>query len=279
MKKIAVLTGVTSGFGINWIEQISDIENYKIYVLARSQKKMDELLENSSLKNIEFIKCNLDSKVSIDNTIELLKEKVDRIDLLVNNAGLFLQEYTQNTDGIELMYFVNYLAPLLLTKGLSPLLVASGGARVVNTSSFQHLNVKKSQFTPATVNNFNALEVYRESKLFITMLTKQLANEYSDKLITVNCYDPGMVNTSMTKNVMDGYAVLRFLYPLLGKLIRTPAKGAETGVYLSTSSEIKNVTGHYFKDKKTKSFNKIVGNEIYNDLLIKRTNEVLSSLN
>ncbi len=254
--KIAVMSGATSGFGVSWFKELVKTGEFEFYILARNHEKIRHLLSNIPehfLINIHPVCCDLSSIDSIYKAIKELKQKVSRIDLLINNAGVFPGKSRQESvDGFELTFAVNHLAPFLLTNLLMSELKASPAARIVNTASFQHLSGKiQWEDLNYSHSRYSAMEVYRQSKLCNVMFNHALARRLDNTNILVNCFDPGIVDTSMTRNSLP-FLVQR-LYPVLKRLIRSKEKGAETGVFLSAASLSEPASGQYFKDKQKKT--------------------------
>lgn len=253
-----VISGVTSGFGVNWLYELDRTKEAVFLVLARDEVKFNALIEDKPLANkVHFIHCDLDSFKSIDRAVESIKAVTKSVDALINNAGVFSsEELCLSQDGIELTLAVNQLAPYLLVGKLLPLLKNAGGGRVINTASFRHSDAKIDLDDIELRNNFNAEIAYCNSKLYTVLLTKKLAELFEGSQVQVNCFDPGIVNTPMLSIAFP--KSLKFIYPLFSRFIaRSPEKGAETGVYLTCSPKVESITGKYFKDCKVKAPHKL----------------------
>jgi NAD(P)-dependent dehydrogenase (short-subunit alcohol dehydrogenase family) len=252
MEKV-VISGVTSGFGIEWLYKIDEEKKAEFFILARNEEKFKCLVKGRPLKNIaHFVECDFLSLKSINLAVEIIASLTDNIDLLINNAGVWSDEdieYSQ--DGIEVTFAVNQIAPYVLTGKLLPLLGESIKSTIINTASFRHEDAKVDKEDIELKNNFNAELAYCNSKLFSILFTRSLAKYLSGSNISINCFDPGIVDTPMLKKGFP--KKVSFLYPIVRKFIaRSPKKGAETGVFLSDLEFTKNVSGKYFKDKKIK---------------------------
>lgn len=257
MNSIAV-TGVTSGFGSNWLSLLDPKINANIYVLARDREKYNHLIANNTFNNkLYFVECNLASLKSVEIAAQTIRNHTDSLDLLIHNAGVWSGDHRcLSEDGIELTLAVNQLAPYKLTGELLPLLSNSSSARIVNTASFKHNDANINRSDIQLKAGYSASQAYCNSKLFSILFTQQLSRRLENTAITVNCFDPGIVDTPMLRQALP--PSISFLYPLFRKLVaRTPDKGAETGVFLSTDVSCKNITGKYFKDKQVKKTNKL----------------------
>lgn len=252
MEKV-VITGVTSGFGTAWLYALDEQKEAEFYVLARNEEKFRALIAERPLRNqAHFVGCDLSSFDSINAAVGQVGALTDRVDLLINNAGLWpADDIAMSTDGIETTFAVNQLAPYLLTGKLLPLLHNSTRAKVINTASFRHSDAKIDRADIELESNYDAELAYCNSKLFAILFTRQLAKRLAASTVSVNCFDPGIVDTPMLKQAFPRKLV--FIYPLFRRFVaRSLEKGAETGVFLSDLQTCEGVSGAYFRDKKVK---------------------------
>jgi NAD(P)-dependent dehydrogenase (short-subunit alcohol dehydrogenase family) len=250
MKRI-VMTGVTSGFGQQWLYQLDKQQDIEFFILARNKSKLEAMLKLKPLSNkMHFIECDLLSISSINAAADQIQQLTDSIDVLVNNAGWWAAStFDTSSDGIESTFAVNQIAPFLLTGRLLPLLSKSKQGRIVNTASFRYEDAKVDHNDLQLKTNFNAELAYCNSKLYSVLFTQSLAEKLAGSSITVNCFDPGIVDTPMLKKALPVW--LSPFYSLVKRFVaRTPDKGAETGVYLCQSDSVKTASGAYFKDKR-----------------------------
>ncbi len=252
MEKV-VITGVTSGFGTEWLYALDEQKEADFYVLARNEGKFRALITERPLSNrVHFVACDLSSFDSINTAVGQLGNLTDRVDVLINNAGLWSTDnIALSGDGVEATIAVNQLAPYLLTGKLLPLLLNSTQAKVINTASFRHTDAKVDQADIELKSNYDPELAYCNSKLFSILFTRQLAMRLSASAVSVNCFDPGIVDTPMLKKAFP--KKLSSIYPLFRRFVaRSPEKGAETGVFLSDMQTCEGVSGAYFRDKKVK---------------------------
>lgn len=257
MNSIAA-TGVTSGFGSNWLSLLDSKVEANIYVLARDRGKYNRLLASNRFKNpLHFVECNLASMKSVEVAAQFIRNQTDSLDVLINNAGVWSgNNRCLSEDDIELTLAVNQLAPYKLTGELLPLLSNASSARIVNTASFRHSDAKIHLTDIELKEGYSAAQAYCNSKLFTILFTKQLSRRFENSNLTVNCFDPGIVDTPMLRQALPPSMAL--LYPLFRRLVaRTPDKGAETGVFLSTDTSCENINGRYFKDMKERKTSKL----------------------
>jgi NAD(P)-dependent dehydrogenase (short-subunit alcohol dehydrogenase family) len=173
------------------------------------------------------------------------KRRFSRLDVLVNNAGIMINKRRVSSDGHELMYQVNFLAPFLLTCRLLPLIEMSAPSRIVNVSSSAHQMGRLDFDNMELSKGFGGIRAYGSSKLMDLVFTYELARRLEGKSVTANAVHPGVVRTNLGN---EGGALLRF-FTIFG---RNPKKGAETAVYVASSPEVAGISGKYFADKRPK---------------------------
>jgi NAD(P)-dependent dehydrogenase (short-subunit alcohol dehydrogenase family) len=188
--------------------------------------------------------CDLSSTSSIREFAKRFKDQHDRLDALVNNAGVVLGNRQTTIDGFERTLAVNYLAPFLLTYELLPLLRFSAPSRVINIGSETQSWGKIDFDDLQSEKNYNGLNAYANSKLMVTMYTYELARRLDGTGVTVNVVEPGFVATNLAKN--SGSLLYYLGFSLARPLQISAKKGAETPVYLASSDEVAGITGKCF---------------------------------
>lgn len=175
---------------------------------------------------------------------ERLRARHERIDVLVNNAGLWLSRHETTVDGHEKTFAVNHLAPFLLTTALLDRLRAAEAARVVNVSSRLH----ESALAPDVESlrappRFHGLRAYAASKLCNVLFSRELAERLAGSRVTSNAVHPGDVKTDVTRDSK----LLALLHTTVATpLLLTADEGARTSVHVATSPALDRVTGRYF---------------------------------
>ncbi|XP_050999388.1 retinol dehydrogenase 14 [Acomys russatus] len=180
---------------------------------------------------------------------ELLQEE-PRLDVLINNAGIFQCPYMKTEDGFEMQFGVNHLGHFLLTNLLLGLLKSSAPSRIVVVSSklykygdinFEDLNSEQS---------YNKSFCYSRSKLANILFTKELARRLEGTNVTVNVLHPGIVRTNLGRHIHIPL-LARPLFNLVSwAFFKTPIEGAQTSIYLASSPDVEGVSGRYFGDCK-----------------------------
>ena len=182
-----------------------------------------------------FYAADLASLEEVRKFAERIRSDYDRLDVLVNNAGVLLRERQVSRDGHELQFAVNYLAGFLLTRLLLPLLVASAPSRIVNVASAGQSPIDFADVM--LTRHYDGGRAYTQSKLAQIMFTFDLARELDGSGVTVNCLHPATyMDTTMVRE--SGVAP-----------ISTVAEGAAAILHVATSPELEGKTGLYFNGK------------------------------
>ncbi len=204
-------------------------------------------------REVAWLPLDLASFASVRRFAGDFLGRYDRLDVLVNNAGLILQERTETEDGFETTFGVNHLGHFLLTQLLLDRVKASAPARIVNLSSDAHRSARDGlDFDDLqTAQRYGALRAYSRSKLANIYFTRELARRLDGAGVTANAVHPGGVATGFGQDG-DFKGVFAFGYGLIRPFLRSPAKGAETSVYLASAPELAGVSGKYFADSKEK---------------------------
>ncbi|XP_004418363.1 PREDICTED: retinol dehydrogenase 14 [Ceratotherium simum simum] len=176
---------------------------------------------------------------------EMLQEE-PRLDVLINNAGIFQCPYMKTEDGFEMQFGVNHLGHFLLTNLLLGLLKSSAPSRIVVVSSklykygdinFEDLNSEQS---------YNKSFCYSRSKLANILFTRELARRLEGTNVTVNVLHPGVVRTNLGRHIHIPLLVKPLFNLVSWAFFKTPAEGAQTSIYLASSPEVEGVSGKYF---------------------------------
>lgn len=245
--KIVIITGATSGIGKITAKALAAKGAY-LYLPVRNMEKGQKLKEEINTltgnSQVTLIPCELDSLASIRNFADIFCKAENHLDILINNAGVWMNKRELTKDGFEKNFGVNHLAPFLMTNLLLEHLKKSEQGRIISVSSMAH------KFADIDFNNlqseksYNSFKAYGRSKLANILFVKKLSVLLKDTAVTANCLHPGVVATSLFNN-LGGLSKKMF-----EMLMITPEKGAETSIYLATSDEVKNVSGAYFSKKK-----------------------------
>ncbi|MEM7550935.1 MAG: SDR family NAD(P)-dependent oxidoreductase [Bacteroidota bacterium] len=235
--KTILITGSTDGIGrLAAIKLAKD--GHHVIVHGRSSEKLEntiaEIKDSTNNQKIDGFISDLSDFESIKKMITRLSDTISKIDVLINNAGVFKSSVQSNQDGIDLRFTVNYLAPYELTNGLVPLLKNSNAPRVINLSSAAQSSVNfEALWGEAMICN---QEAYAQSKLALTMWSFAFAKSHPE--IIIIAVNPGsLLNTNMVK---EAY----------GHHWSSADKGANILYDLAVLDKYANSSGKYFDNDK-----------------------------
>jgi len=244
--KNVLITGATSGIGRAAAINLSLI-GANIFFVARDEGKAQFLLDDiNKISGKEAIPIIAD--LSSQSDIRRAAQKFNKLNLplhvLLNNAGLINKERKETVDGLEEVFAINHIAYFLLTMLLLDRLKEANNSRIVNVSSGAHAFVKGFNFEDYQAKNtYKPFQVYGYSKLANILFTKKLSDILKEDNITVNCLHPGVVGTSFGQNNGN---LQKILFYIAKPFMRSSEKGAETSIYLCSSSNVSDISGEYF---------------------------------
>ena len=244
--KNILITGATSGIGKAAALKLS-LLGANIFFVARNQQKaqllVDEISEISDKEAVPII-ADLSSQADIRSVAQVFNSFDIPLHVLLNNAGLINKERKETVDGLEEVFAINHIAYFLLTMLLLDRLKEANNSRIVNVSSGAHAFVKGFNFEDYQAKNtYKPFQVYGYSKLANILFTKKLSDILKEDNITVNCLHPGVVGTSFGQNNGN---LQKILFYIAKPFMRSSEKGAETSIYLCSSSNVSDISGEYF---------------------------------
>jgi retinol dehydrogenase-14 len=251
-EKVCLITGATSGIGKATAMELASMGASVVMVgrdRGRGEAALDEIKEKSANPSVDLMLADLSSQEEIRRLTDEFKEAYPRLDVLINNAGLFRGERITTADGLETTFAVNHLAYFLLTKLLLDVLKASAPSRIVNVSSGEQRNGTIDFDDLQGEKGYKGPKAYSQSKLATVLFTYELARRLEGTGVTANCLHPGgriPVRTNFGSGVTG---VLGFMVRALRPFMINPQKGAETSIYLASSPEVEGLSGRYFVNK------------------------------
>ena len=264
-KKNCIITGGTSGLGLALAKKFI-YNNFFIHIIARDSKKIQELTEyfyERDIKSFKFYQADLAEENELNKVILQIKN-LDKIDVLINNAGALFLKREVNSKWIEKTFAVNYLSQFYLTISLIDLIKKTKNFRLVNISSkvhkFAKLNLNDMNFS----KNYNGYVAYFNSKLMNLLFSYKISRIYHND---INCYaiHPGWLNTNFGNNNQSN---IRFLLDFVrDKFAKEPSYVADKIFNICSNQEYLNYSGKYLVINKIAKSSDISYNENLQDEL------------
>ena len=244
-----VITGPTAGIGRVCALRFAEA-GASLTLLCRNPDKATALQQDIIAAGGEpprVIIMDMASLASVRDAAGDIAAMDRPIDVLLNNAGLVNTHRRTTEDGFEETFAVNHLAPFLLTGLLLPAITRAAPARIVNVASDAHHFVRDMGFDDLQAQQkYKTFKVYGRSKLANILFTRELARRLDGTGVTANCLHPGAVATGI--GTQNGGFFATVIPALLKPFFRTPARGAETSIYLCTDEEVATASGGYYVD-------------------------------
>src|SRR5437899_8428209 len=240
-EQVMIVTGATNGIGEAAAIELARRGN-RVGIVARNPAKADATVAkmrsgSGAGATVDVFIGDLALMADVRKVAAEILDRYDRIDVLINNAGIQLQQQRATSEGFPEMIAVNYLAPWLLTWLLRDRLVASAPARVVVTASEAHrigwrVDPQTILSDTSPFGRAGVMTAFGKSKLLDVLFTLELAQRLQGTGVTANCCCPGLVATGLagTDNRADRAATALSRTPL----VRRPEQGAPVGVPLAT---------------------------------------------
>jgi len=245
-----LITGGTSGIGKATAVAMAAM-GANVVVVGRNQERggaaVEEIKAQSHNESVELMLADLSVQAEVRRLAEEFLERYDRLDVLVNNAGLVQSKRTETPDGIETTLAINYLAPFLLTNLLLGCLEQSAPSRVITVSSEAQRWGTMDFEDMQSRRKYRGFPVYGMTKLANIMFTYELAERLDGTDVSANCLHPGSVGTNFGQNNRGAMALF---FRTFKPFMRSPEQGADTLIWLASSPEIDGVSGKYFSDRK-----------------------------
>ena len=258
--KTVLITGANTGIGKATACELARREA-RVIMACRDVDRANRAVQDirNVTKNGQLVVKQVDmaSFASIRNFAKEILVEENRLDILINNAGVMSFPFSTTEDGFETQFGVNHLGHFLLTNLLRDILIKSSPSRVIIVSSSLHKRASISRNvldgTPESVKNiintsenYNKMQAYANSKLANNLFARELSSELQETGVCVYCVHPGMARTELGRYT-PGFRILTLLFsPLYWLLVRSADQAAQTIIYCSVAEELEGKTGRYY---------------------------------
>jgi NAD(P)-dependent dehydrogenase (short-subunit alcohol dehydrogenase family) len=248
--KVAVVTGSNTGIGFETAVGLAAREATTV-LACRDQAKAEaaarEVTRRTWNDDVHVVALDLSDLASVRTAAEEVRQRWDRVDVLVNNAGGTWSARQETAQGFEYTFGVNHLGHFFLTNLLLPRLRAGAPSRVVNVTSVGHHAARRGmRFDDLqSERRYEGMEAYCRAKLANVLFARELARRTWPGEVTANAVHPGWVRSRFG---MDGdlSGVMGLGIKLMRPFQITPRRGARTSIYLATSPDVVAETGRYW---------------------------------
>ncbi|MEM9806574.1 MAG: SDR family NAD(P)-dependent oxidoreductase [Cyanobacteria bacterium P01_D01_bin.56] len=232
MEKTILVTGATDGIGLETARMLTSL-GHTVLLHGRNPAKLEKVEKELSAdgRHVESYGADLSRMADVEALAEAVKAKHTKLDVLINNAGVFKTSDPITADGLDVRFVVNAIAPYLLTQRLLPLIPTSG--RIINLSSAAQSPVQLEALTgkKQLPQDFSA---YAQSKLALTMWSRSMALALGKEGPAVIAVNPGsMLGSKMVKQA----------FGVAGGDIRI---GADILTRAASADEFADASGQYF---------------------------------
>jgi len=245
--KMIIVTGANSGIGYEAAKELAR-KGARIILacrdMGRAEQAIDRIQREIPQADLEAMRLDLGSLHSIDQFAKKYQAKYERLDVLLNNAGIMMVPYGLTEDGFERQFGINHLGHFALTGKLIDLIKETPKARVINISSNAHLR-GEIDFDNLMFENGKAYSpnrAYGRSKLANLLFTYELQRRFETHYVNAIAVaaHPGISNTKLADHMMG----LSFLRPLVGWVLQSAAMGALPGIRAAVDFEVEG--GQYY---------------------------------
>ena len=247
--KVVLITGGTSGIGKAAATKIANLGATTVFTYRnkeKGEKTLGEIQAESGNSDIHMLELDLASLDSVRRFAENFGKEFKKLDVLINNAGGFFGYRKLTREGFEYTFGVNHLGPFLLTNLLKDCLI-SNRSRIINVSSAAQQAGKMNFDDIMLEEKFAGFKAYAQAKLANIIFSYELDRRWGNENISVNALHPGTVATNFGTEAKPAFkSLMRVGKPFL----KTPEQGADTIVYLASSTEVEGVSGKYFARRK-----------------------------
>ncbi|KAM9366784.1 retinol dehydrogenase 13 [Symphorus nematophorus] len=250
--KTVLITGANTGIGK---ETAMDMAKRGARVIlacrdmTRARIAADEIRQESGNGNVVVKRLDLSSMQSVRDLAKDVEENEERLDILINNAGIMMCPKWKTEDGFEMQFGVNHLGHFLLTNCLLDLLKKSAPSRIVIVSSLAH---ERGRIHFDDINfdkNYSSDKSYSQSKLANVLFARELAARLQGTEVNVYSLHPGVIRTELARHLLPNLAFWKKILAIpFFMMIKSPREGAQTTIYCAVDESLANSSGLYYSD-------------------------------
>jgi NAD(P)-dependent dehydrogenase (short-subunit alcohol dehydrogenase family) len=253
--RTVLITGPTSGLGRATAEATAAM-GARLLLVGRDAGRLagvrDDLLTQHGEDRFRTVVADMASLASIRAAAGRILETEPRLDVLIDNAGALFDRRTETPDGLESTFATLVVGPFAMVTALLPLLRQTRGARVVAVTSggmyAQRLDLGDLQWARRP---FNGPRAYAQAKRAQVALIREWARRIPAHDVTFNAMHPGWADTPGISAALPGF------YGFMGRLLRSPAEGADTAIWLAADPDPADITGRVFLDRRVRPYDRV----------------------
>ncbi|XP_033125924.1 retinol dehydrogenase 14-like [Anneissia japonica] len=255
--KTVIITGANTGIGRETALSLA-VREARVILACRDVQKGENaakyIRKNTPDGEVVVKKLDLASMKSIREFAEDIIKAEKRLDVLINNAGIFQPPLQHTEDGFELQFGVNHLGHFLLTNLLLDSLKQTEMSRIVIVSSSLHKRGRINFDDLNSEKHYHKGEAYNNSKLANVMFARELHRRLAGSNVSVYCLHPGVVNTNLGRYFPWWLHII--FTPLKWLFFKTATQGAQTTIQCAVAGELTGVSGHYYGNCKEEPWDK-----------------------
>ena len=253
--RTVLLTGVTSGLGREAAGELAAL-GARVILAGRDEAKLqavrDELVRLHGEDRFPTVVVDMASLASVREAVARIVATEARLDAVIDNAGAIFPTRRVTDDGIEATLATMVVGPFALIAGLLPLLEATGSARVISVTSggqyAQRLHLDDLQWTSEP---WNGTRAYAHAKRAQVSLVREWARRAAGRDVSFVAMHPGWADTPGIAAALPGF------HRVMGPLLRTPAEGVDTMVWLAADAQARDLSGRLVLDRRARPFDRI----------------------
>lgn len=242
-KKVMLVTGATGGIGLVTARALAAAGHHTV-IVGRNQDKTKRVAREIGAS--DYLIADLGELSQVRRIADEFRERFNRLDVLINNAGARFSKWQATAEGIEKTWALNHLAPFLLTRELMSLLLVTPGARVITVASMMHQMSQMRFADPELKQRYNGWNAYGQSKLANILFARELARRGGG--LQSYSLHPGMVASGFGHSEPGAFSQF---YKLVDRFADTPEVGAQTSIYLATTTDALPNGGYFVKGAPT----------------------------